>query len=105
MWKQKLIPEPIVSWALTEAGNSSNPSSINFGAKNSSDYLGSSKKLDVKSTSEGLWQVKYEGSLFTAAKVSSNMVGSSDSEDEYNEDDFVQGNTKRAVLDTTSAFI
>lgn len=104
MYKQGLIPDPIVSWALTAYG-SANPSNINFGAKNSSDYLGSSKKLDAKSKSEGLWQVKYEGSLFTAAGKKSKMLGSSDSEDEYNEDDFVQSDTQRAILNTTSASI
>jgi len=41
----------------------------------------------LKSESDGIWQVKYEGTLFTAAKnLSATMLGS---EDEYDEEDFV----------------
>jgi len=60
--------------------------------------------MDLKTKEDGVWQVKYAGSLFTAAALDATMLGSDD-EDEYDATDFVQGDTKRAILNTTSSMI
>jgi len=59
--------------------------------------------MDLKSKDDGVWQVKYKGSLFTAPALDTTMLGSD--KDEYDDNDFVQGDTKRAILNTTSSMI
>ena len=64
--------------------------------------------MDSDDEADGIWLVKYKGSLFTAATNSTSLtetiVGSSDEDDVY-ETDFIRGDAKRALLDSTAVNI
>ena len=76
--------------------------------KNKTEYIGDSESIDLKSEDEddGIWQVKYSGTKFTAASSSltATVVGSSDDNDIY-KDEFTRGTAKRALLSSTAVNI
>jgi hypothetical protein len=113
MYNQGVIEDPVVSWALRFVNNSDpgildDYSAITFGSKNKTEYIGDSQSIDLKSEDEddGIWQVKYSGTKFTAASSSltATVVGSSDDNDIY-KDEFTRGTAKRALLSSTAVNI
>lgn len=87
---QGTIPEAIVSWSLTSVWNNTvYPSSINFGAINSSDYLGDTKALESVSSATSNWVVSYQGSIYST---------SDSSDDEFEKDDFTDTTATSAIV-------